>query len=354
MPGSTVRVGTGNQERWMNNAFACCGLIFLLPGPWSALAQENPRADYHEHLLSPAVARILGQPKPFLARDLIAEMDAAGIRRAVILSLAYQFGDPNRPPIQDEYAQVMKENDWTADQVKEYPGRLLAFCGVDPLREYALSEIDRCSRNPYLSAGLKLHFGNSDVDLDNPDHVRKLREIFRAADYHHMAIVVHLHANIDHHRPYGAKEAQIFLNEVLSAAPDIPVQVAHLAGGGGYDDPGADAALSLFLNAIARRDTRVSHLYFDISGVAGLGDWKNRKQLIASRIREAGVHRILFGSDGAWTSFTPLRAEEAFRELPLSREEFRVIDTNVPTYMPESRSVPVHPQGTRDSNVSAR
>src|ERR1700761_421766 len=87
------------------------------------------------------------------------------------------------------------------------------------------------------------------------------------------------------------------------------------------------STLSVFLKAIAHHDTRVSHLYFDISAVAGLGDWKNKKQLIASRIREAGVHRILFGSDGAWTTFTPVRAEAAFHSLPLTREEFSVIDT---------------------------
>jgi predicted TIM-barrel fold metal-dependent hydrolase len=317
----------------MTISLICCSLLFSLLMPISALAPEEPRADYHQHLLSPAVARILGQPKPFLARDLIAEMDMAGIRRAVVLSLAYQFGNPNRPPVEDEYTQVKRENDWTADQVKEYPGRLVAFCGLDPLRAYALAEIDRCSHDPYLSAGLKLHLGNSDVDLDNPEHVRRLREVFRSADRHHMAIVVHLHANVDHHRPYGAKEAQIFISEVLSAAPHIPVQVAHLAGSGGYDDPTTDASLSVFVNAIEHHDPRVSHLYFDISGVAGLGDWKNKKQLIASRIRAAGVHRILFGSDGAWTSFTPVRAEAAFHSLPLTREEFSVIDTNVPPYM---------------------
>ncbi|HEX5411525.1 MAG TPA: amidohydrolase family protein [Terriglobia bacterium] len=313
---------------------ACRNLLLLLLMPIWAVA-EKPQTDYHEHLLSPVVARILGQPKPFLARDLIAELDAAGIRRAVVLSLAYQFGKPNRPRLRDEYTQVKRENDWTANQVKEYSGRLVGFCGVNPLREYALAEIDRCSHNPYLSAGLKLHFGNSDVDLDNPMHVRKVREVFHAADSHRMAIVVHLHPNLDHHRPYGAGEAQTFIREVLSAAPHVIVQVAHLAGSGGYDDPATDAALSVFVNAISHHDPRVSHLYFDVSGVAGLGDWKNKKQLIASRIREVGIRRVLFGSDGAWTSFTPLRAEEDFRELPLTGEEFRVIDTNVLSYMPE-------------------
>lgn len=70
-----------------------------------------------------------------------------------------------------------------------------------------------------------------------------------------------------------------------------------------------------------------------VSGVAGLGDWKSKKQLIASRIREVGIHRILFGSDSAWTNFTPLQAEVAFHELPLTREELLVIDNNVAPYI---------------------
>ncbi|HEX4231278.1 MAG TPA: hypothetical protein VHZ07_21590 [Bryobacteraceae bacterium] len=48
-----------------------------------------------------------------------------------------------------------------------------------------------------------------------------------------MAITVHVHANIDHHRPWG-KGARILLEQLLPEAPDITVQIAHLAGGGGY------------------------------------------------------------------------------------------------------------------------
>jgi predicted TIM-barrel fold metal-dependent hydrolase len=315
---------------WM---MICRALLFAVLLPTLTGAQQLPLNDYHQHLLSPAVARVIGEPTPFLASDLVAQMDAAGIRRAVVLSLAYQFGNPNRPRVEDEYGMVKAENDWTAVQVAQYPGRLLGFCGVDPLRAYALAEIDRCSRNPYLKAGLKLHFGNSDVDLDNPEHVEKLREVFRSADSHGMAIVVHMHANVNHHRPYGKKEADVFLTQVLPAAPHSTVQIAHLAGSGGFDDPATDAALSVFLSAIARHDVRVLHVYFDISGVAGLGEWASKKEEIASRIRQVGVHRILFGSDGAWSGFTPLKAIAAYRQLPLTAEEFRTIDTNVPPYM---------------------
>jgi Amidohydrolase len=104
------------------------------------------------------------------------------------------------------------ENDWTAGQVAKYPDRLRAFCGVDPLKSYAVSEIERCAKNPYLHYGLKLHFGNSDVDMDNPSHVAQLRRVFRAADEHRMAIVVHMRSSVTRNRPYGAKEASTFLN----------------------------------------------------------------------------------------------------------------------------------------------
>src|SRR5690348_9462678 len=68
-----------------------------------------------------------------------------------------------------------------------------------------------------------------------------------------MAIVVHMHANIDHHRPYGAKEARIFLEQILPEAPDVTVQIAHLAGGGGYDDPTIARALPCRSIAVPKR-----------------------------------------------------------------------------------------------------
>jgi predicted TIM-barrel fold metal-dependent hydrolase len=301
-------------------------------------AQSQSLIDYHQHLLSPEAARLGSLPNSFTAHDLIALLDVAGVRRALVLSLAYQYGNPNKPPVPDEYAQVQRENDWTARQVAEFPDRLRAFCGVDPLKSYAVSEIERCARDPYLRDGLKLHFGNSDVDLDDQQQVAQLQRVFRAADKHGMAIVVHMRPSVTRNRPYGAKEAETFLNEVLPSAPNVPIQIAHLAGAGGFDDPAVDTALSVFIRAIARRDARMAHVYFDICGVAGMGRWKEKKELIASRIRQIGVRRILWGSDGAFGGgMTPAQALQAYRDLPLTKEEFRTIDTNLAPYMRSSQ-----------------
>jgi predicted TIM-barrel fold metal-dependent hydrolase len=295
---------------------------------------SRPAIDYHQHLLSPSAAALGSLSNTFTARDLIALLDAAGVQRALVLSLAYQYGNPNRPAVRDEYAKVRAENEWTAQQVAQYPGRLRAFCGVDPLKDYALQEIARCAKDPYLHYGLKLHFGNSDVDLDQPQEVEQVRAVFKAADEHGMAITVHMHSSVTRKRSYGAGEARIFLNEVLPAAPHVPTQIAHLAGAGGYDDPGVDEALLVFIDAIAKHDPRMAHVYFDVSGVAGLGHWEEKKDLIATRIRQVGVKRVLWGSDGAFGGgMTPQQAVDAFQKLPLSKSEFQTIYGNVTSYM---------------------
>jgi predicted TIM-barrel fold metal-dependent hydrolase len=203
---------------------------------------------------------------------------------------------------------------------------------VNPLKDYAPAEIDRCSHDPHLKTGLKLHFGNSEVDLENAADVAKLQQVFRAADRHGMAIAVHLHANVDHHRPYGAREARVFLKQVMPFAPHVVIQVAHLAGSGGYDDPSDDEALGVFVAAIQAHDHIVQNLWFDVSSVAGVGDWESKKQLIASRIKEVGVQRVLYGTDGSWAGFTPTKGLAAFKQLPLSPKEISVVLTNVPPY----------------------
>src|SRR3954468_24711688 len=174
-----------------------------------APAQNARLTDHHQHLMSPQALSVFSSPKPITAADLIAQMDAAGIDRAVVLSAAYGFSNPFKKPGPDEDGHVRAENDWVSMQVARYPRRLIGFCSVSPLRDYALREIERCSKDPNLRTGLKLHFGNSDVNLDVEDDTQRARAVFAAANAHRMAIVVHARANIDHNRPYGSKEARV-------------------------------------------------------------------------------------------------------------------------------------------------
>jgi uncharacterized protein len=267
-------------------------LLWLASEPVLAQDIQPPAVDHHQHLFSPATRALSPAVAEVSADDLIAFLDDAGIQRAAVLSIAYQFANPNRPVVEGEYEKVKAENDWTSAQVARYPDRLRGFCGVNPLRPYAVAEVTRCAADPSLRFGVKLHLGNSDVNLLDAEHRVQLERI-----------------------------------------PDIPVQIAHLSGAGGYDDPSVDEAVGVFADAIARNDVRMRHVYFDASGLAGLGKWQSKAPQIALRLRQIGMERLLYGSDGTADFLRPRDAWAAFRMLPLLPGEFRAISANVAPYM---------------------
>ena len=305
----------------------------LLP---ATVAAQAPVVDYHQHLFSPAAAALVtGKPdaQGIDAKTLVALLDSAGIQRALVLSVAYTWGKASRAPVENEYEHVRAENDWTAQQVGQYPDRLRAFCSFNPLKPYALEELARCSRDSALRYGLKLHFGNSDVDLDNPENVAQVRRVFDAANGYRMAIVVHMRTSIDNKRKYGADQARVFLDKILPGAPDVPVQIAHLAGSGGYDAT-IDSALSVFTDAITKQDPRMKNVWFDACVIVRPGMAAEQLQKVATRMRQIGVARVLYGSDAAVSPASYPKAGWAqFRRLPLSEAEFRQIADNVAPYV---------------------
>ena len=301
---------------------------------------DPPLVDHHQHVFSAPLANLVTPTpvppgasiiEPLDADKLIALLDAAGIRRALVLALGYSWGNPSRN-VENEYERVKAENDWVAEQVARYPDRLRAFCSFNPLKDYALGELARCGENPNLRAGLKLHIANARADYHDAQHRERLREVFRAANARRIPIVVHMRASISGRLRYGRDEARIFLDSILPAAPDIPVQIAHLAGAGGYDAT-TDSALSVFVDAVARRDPRAQQLWFDVTTVARDATDADAK-LNAARIQQLGVNRILFGSDAATGGNKPPREAWAeFLKLPLTTAEFRTIASNVAPYM---------------------
>jgi uncharacterized protein len=299
-----------------------------------------PIVDHHQHFFSPGLATLVNpNPAPpdanlvesFGADSLVAMLDAAGIQRALVLALGYSWGRPGRN-LPNEYEKVKAENDWVAAEVARHPNRLRAFCSFNPLQDYALTELARCATIPQLRNGLKLHIGNARADYHNPQHIARLREVFRAANARRIPIVVHMRASISAGLKYGRDEARIFLDSILPSAPDIPVQIAHLAGAGTLDSI-ADAALSVFVDAIARNDSRTRNLWFDVTTVdRGLSPAGAAR--LVRRIRQLGLPRILWGSDAATGgNLPPARAWEEFRKLPLTPAEFRTIAANVAPYM---------------------
>jgi predicted TIM-barrel fold metal-dependent hydrolase len=271
--------------------------------------------------------------QPLTSDQLIRDLDETGIQRAVVLSVAYWFGGPPRPLRAwsgDEYANVRAENDWVAAQVARYPDRLVAFCGVSPLKDYAEREVRRCAGELRMK-GVKLHFRSSGVNVLNPAHLEKVRRVFQAANELGLAIVVHTNV-----RPYGREQAEVFLRELLPAAPNVVVQIAHFWGGNEF----VPAALRVFADAVAAGNPHTKNMYFDLTEIepaaAITSNPDETMQEIARFIRRIGLKRILYGSDAAATSDAPptsLRWARLRRTLPLTNKELRIVANNVAPYM---------------------
>jgi hypothetical protein len=168
------------------------------------------------------------------------------------------------------------------------------------------------------------------VQPDVPAQVEQLGRVFRAANAHRLAIVVHLRTSTSRRRPYGAAQARVFLEQLLPLVPDVPVQVAHLAGAGpGYDDPAADDAMAVLAAAVERGDPRTRGLWFDVATVADAAISPTAAALVARRIRQVGVGRTLYGSDAATGSnLRPREGWAAFCRLPLAADELARIARN--------------------------
>ena len=308
------------------------------PTPNARAVENPPAADHHQHVASPEMVVFQGYANQGItaitAENVIKLLDAAGIQKGVLLSTAYAYGRPGREP-QDEYTRVKAENDWVGAQAALYPKRLVAFCGFNPLKDYAVDEITRCARDPRLNRGIKLHFGNSDVQLEKPEHLEKLKAVFRAANANRMAIVVHARASISLDRPYGAEQARLFLEQLMPLAANITVQIAHLAGSGpGYDDSLADAALEVYIGAIAKHDPRTKNLWFDLTSNANPANSPERSALLAKRIRSIGVKRVLYGTDVTIGPFlSPRDSWAEVCRLDLSDKEIKTVAKNKAPYL---------------------
>lgn len=283
--------------------------------------------------ISPADRQVLG------GAEAVAALDAAGIRRGVVLSGAYLLGTSDIV-VAGEQRMVADENEWTAKEAARYPSRLVGFCSVNPLKEYAESEVGHCAAIGL--GGLKLHFTSSAIDLSNPDHVARVRRVLGAANRLRMPLLIHLRTRTP---DYGERDANVFLDRLLPAAADVPVVIAHMSGWGGYDKA-TDAALSTMAGTCAAVPDPCRRLFFDLAFTVlpkGAAEAPARTTLrmladaqrnfpdgykrLAEHIRTLGLDHVLFASD--WPGMTPADTAAAIRaSLPLRPAEIETIFAN--------------------------
>lgn len=310
--------------------------------------QTNYKADHHIHLRSATATEALQTIQETLGQEvsedisaqttadtLIAAMDSAGVEKGALLSVAYFFAMPE-VDFDDEKALVRSENEFTAEQASRYPDRLAAFCSFNPLADYATEELQNCGEDGQFT-GLKLHLANSDVNLQNADELNRLTEIFRMANDYELAVVIHLWTR---NPDYGYEDAELFIDHVLTEAPDIPVQIAHMGGPSGFNDA-TDNASAAFRDAFEEHPERMEHVYLDLAAVPipverAEGDTETEQQIremnqqAETRIREIGPEHILPATD--WISGSADTFGEKYKTLPFDEELRNQIMHNVAPY----------------------
>jgi predicted TIM-barrel fold metal-dependent hydrolase len=308
-------------------ALSACALAACAHGGGGAPAASvaPPRVDYHQHLVSTAFTPIVQRPARD-ARALLAELDSAGIRRAVVLSVGYSFAD-ERKQLADPDRLTREENDWTSAQVVSAGGRLIGFCSANPLRPAALDELQRCLGLAEMK-GIKLHFGNGGVSLRDSAHAARMVQVFALAERSRAPVLVHMRSRGGLN--FGAEDARLFLDKLLPAAPSIDVVVAHLAGSGPGYTAQQDELMAVFGAAAERRDPRMRNVYFDVATIVAEESTAADVALVARRIRQVGVRRVVYGSDLSPPGGSIRSGWQIFRDrTPLTPAELRIISGNV-------------------------
>ena len=234
----------------------------------------------------------------------------------------------SRDPGCEPASVICAANDWTVGLARRDPNRLSAFVAIDPLRPTALPEIRRWQGDPSV-AGIKLHLTSSSVNLRKDSDLAALASVFRAAAQARFAIVIHLRTQ---QMDYGAADIRRFVEQVLPAARDTPVQIAHAAGWSGID-PATLSALGAFADEIEANPQRFRHVWFDLSGVWTDKTSASDKHALVALIRRIGVQHFLAASD--WPYNGDNLADyynRVYPELPLTQSEWTVIRGNVAPY----------------------
>ena len=239
---------------------------------------------------------IRSRPQPL--KTLLAEMEAAGIDRAVLLPVNCSLRGFEIPP-----------NRAVAELVQEHPDRFVGFASVDPnLGEKAAEQLNEAVRDMGLR-GLKL---SPPLQGFRPDD-EAVFPVYREAERLRIPVLIHAGMTwnprlpIEHCNP-------LLLDRVAREFPRLRIIVAH------FGWPWVRETLVLML--------RHRNVYADLSGVYGLTPKQHLKRLLevelpVELVESSIADRLMLGSD--WPRMEPLKVVKAVKATSLSEEAKRAI-----------------------------
>jgi len=261
---------------------------------------------------------------------LIRRLDAAGIRRAFVLSTAYQmaadaYGTRSAEPA--EYARVRLENDFTAAECARYPDRLVPFLSVNPKRGYAIEEVDRCAEQKMR--GLKLHLWNSLVDTRQAADLAALRRVVERAAQHRLPVVAHIFVGAV--PDYGPDDTERFVREIIMPLETLQISIAHLAGAGGFGAR-TQACFERLIALCGPDSPYASRVWTDMAATLVATTTADDARRFGELLPRWGLHRVLWGSDNIEDALEVTRSQwpldaAAWRPIAEQRGESLVAGT---------------------------
>jgi hypothetical protein len=148
--------------------------------------------------------------------------------------------------------------------------------------------------------GIEVHLGNAGITLRDPAHLARVQQLFALAQRRRAPVLIHV-------RPRRRPPRRL-RPRLLPAARRGAGRIRRRRGG---------------------NDPRMSHLYVDVSSNVTDDIAPADAALVAQRIRQVGLGRVLYGSDLSVPGGSIARGWEIFRtKLPLTTAELQQIATN--------------------------
>lgn len=303
----------------------------------SPLKLEPKLSDHHVHFLSPELIKTwknLGIPfsKPDEDyNDIEQILRKNRAEKIKLISMAYVYNSGEFGPGSGDVPKLIRaENDYLFKLKKQYPRRVQAYYGIDPLHSGAMTEITRCHEELKLD-GIKMHFNASQVYLTVADHLMKVKQIFQFAAQSKIPILLHFDNS---HRNFGAQEVQILVDSVLEPLKYVDLQIAHFGTSGGFNNR-TKAVLDAFIQRFEDNQfIKKQRIKFDISAVALDKDSEGIAKLseqefseLARYCRKLGFQKILFGTDyPLYNAYEYLQI--LINKLHLSQQEIKLLLRN--------------------------
>ena len=290
--------------------------------------------DAHVHILSPELIKIWkGLGIPFSRPDdYYSEIDVilknTAVKRIDLISMAHVYSSEEFGGFKNERELVEKENSYVAAARDKYRKKVKAYCSVDPLRDYALEELERC-RTKLKMDGVKLHHNANQVYLTVPDHLAKVKKVFEFASKNKLPVLMHFDNS---HRRFGEPDVKLLVGSILNDLNPVKLRIAHFGTSGGFSIR-TKAFLDAFIAELhSNSDLRKHKITFDISAVGLDKDSEGVRKLtdeewtdLGVYVRKLGFNRITFATD------YPLYQANEYLEILQSR--LKLTDAEVRTLL---------------------